>query len=124
MQLTPRQFIEGYQNPFLQRMFETPVYMGGSLTIPFEGFVSIDPMNGSTVTRPAMAEFLFETGDGYRGAAYTRAIQTYMGSDVVQVQTLEYNTLTTTSTIAINPWYSTQLNYNYQVEIFPSTDGW
>lgn len=47
-----------------------------------------------------------------------------MGSDVVSVQTLEYMTLTTTSTILVNPWYSTALNYNYQVPLFPATDGW
>lgn len=96
--------------------------MGGSLTVPNAGFISIDPHNGATVTKPVDAELLFNTGSS--DFTNTRSIYTWMGSDVVQVQTLEYMTLTTTANIFVNPWYSSAFNYNYQVHLYPATDGW
>ena len=93
---TPRNYIEGFNDPALEVLKATPVYMGGDQTV--DPFLSID----TPPTHPKDNQISFFTGvDSYE---LTRTMGLWLGESSVRVPGSDYSTLTTTTSVLNNPW--------------------
>jgi hypothetical protein len=93
---TPREFIEGYTDPLLETLSETPVYEGGDQTI--SPFMSLD----APPTHPKDNSIAFYTGeDDY---TLTRAYALWLDEDYITVYANDYESLYTVVPAPFNPW--------------------
>lgn len=93
---TPREMIEGYVDPVLQQIYDTPIYMGGDQTI--SPFLSID----KTVTHPENNSISFFTGES--SYELTRTMGLWLGEPSVRVQGLTQTSNNTVTYEPYNPW--------------------
>lgn len=100
---TPRDFIEGYTDPHLSWMQNTPVYLGGDKTV--NSWIQVDP---PTSTTPSNNQFTFFTGEGNPDMTRTYAI--WNGQSHITVQSSEYTSTIATQPVNMNPW-----NFNIPV---------
>jgi hypothetical protein len=93
---TPRQYIEGFTDPLISVLNETPVYMGGDQTV--SPFLSLD----APTTHPANNPISFMTGaDNY---ALTRTMGLWLNEPNIRVAGKDYATLNTVVDVNFNPW--------------------
>lgn len=93
---TPRNYIEGYTDMRLETLANTPVFMGGDMTV--NPMLSLN----NRPTSPANNPISFFTGVGAEDL--TRTMQMWYGSTNVTVQGKAYETTTTVVDLPYNPW--------------------
>lgn len=93
---TPREYIEGFADPNIEALNETPVYMGGDQTV--SSFLSLDAPS----THPPNNPISFLTGeDNYK---LTRVMGLWLGEETIKVAALDYTTINTLKPANYNPW--------------------
>ena len=93
---TPREFIEGYTDPLLQDLNETPIYEGGDQTI--SPIMSMD----APPTHPPNNPMSFYTGeDDYE---LTRTYNLWLDADHITIAAKDYESLYSVVDAPFNPW--------------------
>ena len=93
---SPREMIEGYEDPLISKLHDTPVYMGGDQTA--SPILSLDNPPTHVPDNPVS----FFTGeDDYQN---TRRYGTYLGGETIQVAGKDYESLTKLFNYTFSPW--------------------
>lgn len=93
---SPREYIEGFNDPLVSLLATTPVYMGGDSTnSPFMA------INSAPTSPPNIMLGLFTGSDNY---IMTRMISSWFERDYVTVRRKDYEDIYNLKTIYANPW--------------------
>jgi CD36 family len=93
---TPREYMEGYIDPLIYQMSQTPVYNGGDQTN--DPFMSIN----SSPTQPPNNTVAFFTGtDDYM---FTRRVARWLNLEYISLQRMDYDSISTLSHRYVEPW--------------------
>ena len=93
---SPREMIEGYNDPIIAKLNETPVYQGGDQTT--SPWLSLD----DPPTHPPNNSISFFTGeDNYKN---TRRYGSWLGSDKIKIQKKDYESITKLHETTYSPW--------------------
>lgn len=93
---TPREYIEGFTDPLVYQLTQTPVWNGGDQTN--DAFMSIN----DSPTNPPNNTMVFFTGtDDYM---YTRRVARWLDLDYISIKKRDYDSLTQLSDRYVEPW--------------------
>ena len=93
---TPREFIEGYTDPLIEKLNGTPVYMGGDQTT--SPVLSLD----NPPTHPTDNRISFFTGEGnYKN---TRRYGSWLDKDTIRIQKKDYVSINELYNTTFSPW--------------------
>jgi hypothetical protein len=93
---TPREYIEGYTDPLIFQMSQTPVYNGGDQTN--DPFISIN----NSPTQPPKNLIAFFTGtDDY---LYTRRFARWLDLEYISMKRKDYDSISLLSDRYVEPW--------------------
>jgi len=96
---TPRELIEGYNDPLIEALAEMPIYQGGDSTnSPFLSIIDAP-------TNPKNNKIAFMQGSKDDWQYYlTRSYVEWLGNTDVKIQGRDYSDLNTTVEILKDPW--------------------
>ena len=93
---SPREMIEGYDDPLIMQLNETKIYQGGDQTTPPR--LSLD----NPPTHPVNNSISFFTGeDNFRN---TRRYGTWLGQDEIKIQYNTYSSINNVTSAMRSPW--------------------
>lgn len=93
---TPREYIEGFTDPTVYALSQTPVYAGGDQTV--DPFMAIN----QSPTSPVNNTVVFFTGtDDYM---YTRRMARWLDQEYITIKKKDYDSISTLSDSYVEPW--------------------